>query len=181
MKPGMKKVLYIERKFQGFFSLEKVFRQIAKYLSPDTFKSSFQQVKFPAGIKGIVQNLLSFKPEHADVYHVTGDITYIALALPSRRTVVTIPDLSILHYRKGIRRFVLKKILFDLPVRRAGYVTAISRKTRDEVVKETGCDEGKVRAIYLPVDEMFSIDEKPEFNTDCPNILQVGALPYKNL
>ncbi len=181
MNSPMKKVVYVERKFQGFFSLEKVFRQIAKYLSPGEFESSFQQVKFPAGFKGIVKNLLSFKPQGADIYHVTGDITYIALVLPPAKTVLTIPDVSILRYRTGVRRYVLKKILFDLPVRRARYITAISEKTKDDIINEIGCDPKKIRAIGLPVDEMFSVPDKPAFNSECPNILQVGALRYKNL
>lgn len=175
------KVLYVERKFTGFYSLEKVFRQIAKNLRPDAFETEFQQVKFPAGIGGIFRNLFSFRPEPADIYHITGDITYMALVLPPEKTVLTIPDLSILRYRTGMRRLILKKLLFDWPIRRAHYVTAISKATADAIVSETGAEPKKVRAIGLPVDDVFVAAEKPAFNSECPNILQVGTLRYKNL
>ncbi len=175
------KVLYVERKFTGFYSLEKVFRQIAKNLDPDRFTTAFQQVKFPAGPSGIFKNLFSFKPESADVYHITGDITYMALVLPPRKTVLTIPDLSILRYRTGIRRLVLKKLLFDWPIRRARYITAISQATADAIVQETGVQASKIRTIGLPVDDVFVAAEKPPFDNACPNLLQIGTLRYKNL
>jgi glycosyltransferase involved in cell wall biosynthesis len=177
----MKKILYVERKFSGFFSLEKVFRQVANELPQSGLDASFQQVEHGAGLKGMLSNLLSFKPKPADLYHITGDITYIALRLPAAKTILTIPDISILKYRTGIRRYVLKKLFFDWPVRKAKYVTAISEATRLEVVKETGCPPDKVRTILLPIDDVFRAEPKPEFNTAKVNLLQMGALPYKNL
>ncbi len=176
------RILYVERKFNEFFSLEKVFRQIARSLSPKNFETSFQQAKYLNTLSGMIKNLLSFKPEKdADIYHITGHITYMALILPSRKTVLTIPDLGILYMRKGVRRSILKKLLFDLPVRKAKYITAISQTTKDDVVKFTGCDESKVRVIEVPLDEDFTTDVKAEFNAAFPQILQVGAAPHKNL
>lgn len=178
MKP---RILFVERKFTGLFSLEKVFRQIAKNISREKFETAFQQAGFRSSVSGIFRNLLTYRPDPADIYHVTGDITYLALRLPPERTVLTIPDLSILKYRRGLRRFVLKKLLFDWPVRRARLVTAISEATRFDVLRETGCEPSKVKTIELPVGEEFVAPEKPGFNSDKPNILQVGTLPYKNL
>lgn len=175
------KILFVERKFQGFFSLEKVFRQIASNLPDREFETEFQQLRFPAGVWGIIRNLLSFRPESADIYHVTGDITYIGLVLPPHKTILTIPDLSILRNRTGLRRYILKKLLFDWPIRRAKYVTAISQATADHIVKEIGCHPDKIRTIGLPVDDVFAAGAKTTFNSDRPNLLQIGALWYKNL
>ena len=130
---------------------------------------------------GIIRNLLSFKPAEADIYHVTGDVNYLALKLPPDKTVLTIHDLSILHYRNGLRRWVLKKLLFDLPARRSKYLTVISQATRDELLKQTGCEAEKIRVIENALDERMKAADKPPFNSACPNILQVGALPYKNV
>ena len=85
-------MLYIERRFDGFYSLEKVFRQIAKYLPERDFETSFQQAGFGTSLGGIIRNLLSFRPQTADIYHITGQVTFLALILPRERTVVTIPD-----------------------------------------------------------------------------------------
>ena len=177
----MKKILYVERKFSGFFSLEKVFRQVANELPAMGLEAGFQQVGHGAGLKGMLMNLLTFKADSADLYHVTGDITYIALRLPAGKTILTIPDISILKYRTGVRRYILKKLFFDWPVRKAKYVTAISEATRLDVIKETGCAPEKVRTVELPVDDVFRAEPKPEFNSEKPQLLQMGALPYKNL
>src|SRR6476619_2058578 len=109
-------ILYVERKFKEFFSLEKVFRQVADSLPAGEFETSFQQTEYFNDITGTFRNLLSFKPRKADIYHITGHITYMSLVLPSRNTVLTIPDLGILYMRKGLRRSILKKLLFDWPV-----------------------------------------------------------------
>lgn len=175
------KVLYVERKFDEFFSLEKVFRQVARSLSDKIFDASFEQVKYLSGAIGMLKNLSTYKPKPADVYHVTGHITYISLVLPREKTILTVPDLVILQFRTGVRRFVLKKILFDLPVRKSKYITAISQATKDEIVKQTGCDAKKIRVVEVPLDENFTIGEKKDFNAACPRILQIGAAPHKNI
>ena len=154
---------------------------MATNLPSDKFDTSFQQAKFGAGVTGIVRNLLSFKPSDADIFHVTGDVNYLALKLPPEKTVLTIHDLSILHYRTGLRRWILKKLLFELPAHRSKYLTVISKATRDELVKQTRCRPEKIRVIGNPLDERMRGGEKPPFNSARPNILQVGTLPYKNV
>ncbi len=175
------KVLFVERKFHENFSLERVFRQVAKSISSDEFDCSFEQTKFLSTISGMIKNLLTYKPREADIYHITGHITYMALTLPPEKTILTIPDARILAVRKGLRRYLIKKMFFDLPVRRSKYVTAISQTTKDEVIKFTGCDAAKVRVIEVPLDESLKFAEKKEFDRECPKILQVGTAPHKNI
>lgn len=176
------KILYVERKPYGNFSLEKVFRQIAKSLSKTRFAVRFEQVKHFSTLSGVFKDLATYKPkETADIYHITGHITYIALILPPERTILTIPDLRILAVRRGWRRFLIKKIFFDLPIRRMKYITAISQTTKDECVKQLGAAAEKIRAIELPLDEALAAGEKKEFNSQCPKILQVGTAPHKNV
>jgi len=176
-----RKILYIERKAQGFFSIEKVFRQVARSLRRDRFDSEFVQVSHGSGLLGIIKNLKTFAAGEADIYHITGDITYMALVLPPEQTVLTVHDLTILRYRSGLRRWILKKLLFDLPVWRSRYVTTISQSVARELVDVTGCDEPKIRVIQNPIDDAFRPGKKAAFDRERPNILQIGALPYKNL
>ena len=178
------KILFVERKFHDNFSLERVFRQVAKSVSKERFATAFEQVKFLSTVSGMMKNLLTYKPRAADVYHITGHITYMALTLPRGKTVLTIPDARILAVRRGVRRYFIKKMFFDLPVRKAKYVTAISQTTKDEVIKFTGCAAEKVRVIEVPLDESLQSGaafEKKEFNAECPKILQVGTAPHKNI
>ncbi len=175
------KVLFVERKFNEFFSLEKVFRQVAKSIPESVFETSFSQLRFLSSISGVIRNLFDYRPEPADIYHVTGHVTFIALVLPPAKTVLTVPDLGVLRVREGFRRLMVKKVFFDWPVRRAAYVTAISQATADDIVRITGCPAEKVRVIEIPIDEDFVAMPKPEFNAAKPTILQVGAAPHKNL
>lgn len=174
-------ILYVERKFNEFFSIEKVFGQIARGVSKQKYETSFQQVNYLSGLFGIIKNLATFKPKTADIYHVTGHVNYIVLLLPGNRTVLTIHDTGILLVRTGIRRYVLKKLLFDLPIRRAKFITAVSEKTKNDVVELTGCDSRKIRVIENPLDDRLFVTEKADFNTECPQILQVGTASHKNL
>lgn len=175
------KILFVERKFHIFFSLEKIFRQIAKSLNKEKYEVSFQQSPYINNLSGMLKNLFFFRPRKADIYHVTGHIHYITLLLPARKTVLTIHDAIILQTRAGIRRFVLKKILFDLPVRKLRFITAVSENTKNEIVALTGCAPAKIRVIENPVDEIFFSGVKKDFNAECPNILQIGTAPHKNI
>lgn len=175
------RILFVERKLHESFSLERVFRQVAQALDKERFEYSFQQMPFISSFGGMLKNIAKFRPEAADVYHVTGHVHYIALFLPARKTVLTIHDLNILQTRKGLRRALLKKILLDLPIRRLKYITAISEATKNEIINFTGCASDKIRVIENPVNEnYFSVPTK-EFNEECPNILQIGTAPHKNV
>lgn len=175
------KILFIERKLGDFTSIENVFRQIADYLSKDKFEFSFQKLIFGNSLTGVLKNLLFFRKEKADIYHVTGHIHYIALLLPPERTVLTIHDLGFLHTRKGARRFVLKKILLDLPVKKLKYITAVSETTKREIIDYTSCDTEKIRVIENPLRDGFRAAGQKNFDPENPVILQVGTMDNKNI
>ncbi len=175
------KILFIERKFWEFVSIEKVFRTIAEKLSKDKYEFSFQQMPHGNHFFDVIKNLIFFRKKKSDIYHVTGHIHYISLILPPDRTILTIHDLGFLHRRKGLRRFTLKKLLLDLPVKRLRYITAVSEATKKEIIEKTGCDEKKIQIVENPVQEIFfTLKEKP-FNRLNPTILQIGTSANKNL
>jgi glycosyltransferase involved in cell wall biosynthesis len=175
------KILFIERKLGDFTSIENVFRQIAEYLSKDKFEFSFQKLIFGNSLTGVLKNLIFFRKNAADIYHVTGHVHYIALLLPPERTVLTIHDLGFLHTRKGARRFVLKKILLDLPVKKLKYITAVSDATKQEIIYQTNCDAEKIRVIENPLRDGFLVGEQRNFDRENPTILQVGTMENKNI
>lgn len=178
----MHEILYIERKFDEFVSLEKVFRQIAKNISEKSFKTAFQQVLYDNRLSGIIKNLLFFRKKKADIYHITGHIHYLALVLPKKKTVLTIHDLRILHTRKGFRRYILKKLFLDLPLKKLQYITAISEATKQEIIQNTKCRAEKIRVIENPIQDGFLTTAAPrEFNENCPTILQIGTMENKNI
>jgi len=179
------KILYIERKYWTknllAFSLEKLFEQIARRLSIEKFETEFVKVPFGNSIFDTLRNYIFFKPKAADIYHVTGQIHYLALALPRERTVLTIHDLDFLRVKRGFRRFLIKKIYLDWPVKKLRYITAVSETTRRLIVENTNCPPEKIRLIENPVMEHFQASEKGAFNKDCPLILQIGISKNKNI
>lgn len=174
------KILFVERKFNEFVSIEKAFREIAAGLS-DKFETEFQQLQYGNGIADIVKNLLFFRKKEARIYHVTGHVHYIAMLFPPDRTVLSIMDLGYLSRYSGIKLFVLNKLLLDWPVRRLKYITAISEATKREIIENTGCDPGKIRALDLPLLPHVQGGKPKVFNTEKPLILQVGTMPNKNV
>lgn len=176
-----KKILFIERKFWGFVSIEKVFAQISKNLNANRFESDFVKVAFGNNFTGVLKNLLFFRKPEADIYHITGHIHYLALILPRNKTVLTIHDLGFLHLRKGLRRYVLKKLFLDFPIKKLKYITAISETTKKEILANTDCTPEKIRVIENPLQEQFLNVENPGFNKECPVILQIGTLANKNV
>jgi glycosyltransferase involved in cell wall biosynthesis len=180
MKP---RIVFIERKYwkkDGLaFSIEKVFSEIASRL--EGFSASFAKLPYGNGFSEIVRNLLFFRPPEADIYHITGQVHYIALLLPPERTVLTVHDIGFLHLRSGLRRFVLKKLFLDLPLRRLRYVTVVSKATRDEIISFLPGAESKLRLIENPLLEGFEGEIAAAFNARSPRILQVGITDNKNI
>jgi len=175
------KIIFVERKPSDSVSIERVFQQIAKDLPEDRFEIEKQQMPYGNGIFGTFLNLLFFKPTAADIYHITGQVHYIALRLKKKKTVLTIHDLVFLHRRSGLRRFVLKWLFLKLPLKKLDFVTTVSRSTKDEIVEYNFVDEQKIRVIENPMIEGFEPRDDKPFDENCPVILQIGTAENKNL
>lgn len=175
-----KRILFIERRSTDH-SVENVFRQIAKDVAGDEFEVEFQQMPYGNDLVSIFKNLLFFRAKQADVYHLTGQIHYIALKLPPNKAVLTIHDVRFMYERTGLRRWALKKLFLDWPMRRLRYVTAISQKTKDEIIRYTNCGRERIRVIENPLIDGFSNGASREFNEICPTVLQVGSTGNKNI
>jgi glycosyltransferase involved in cell wall biosynthesis len=179
MKP---KIVFIERKPTASVSIESVFRQIAKDLWDEyDYDIEFQQLPYGYGIASIIKNLLFFRPRPADIYHITGDVHYIALRLPGRKTVLTIHDLVFLRRRTGLRRALLKWLFLTGPVHRVARLTTISNATRNEIAAELPALAKPVEVITNPLIDGFVAEPLEPFNAERPVILQIGTTPNKNL
>ncbi len=176
-----KRIVFVERQKSGAVSIERVFAQIAKSLPTELFDIEFQNLTYGHGFWAILKALFFFRPKPADIYHITGDIHYIALRLPKEKTVLTIHDLVFLRMNTGIRRSILKKLFLDLPVRAAGCVTAVSAATRDEIATYVPEVADKIRVIDDPLLDGFNPEPEEPFDPECPLILQVGTTKNKNL
>jgi len=171
-------VCLLFRKKDRFFSIERVFSQLIQVFAVDMNVLRWE-APYASPLK-ICGNLRSVRRCKADVYHITGDIHYIVLGLPRRRTLLTIHDCIFLHSSTGFKRKILKWLLLDMPVRRSRLITTISEKTRQDILANTRCPAEKIVVIPDPVDSRIQFIPAP-FRAEEPVLLFIGSTPNKNL
>lgn len=177
------KICFIQRRpFPGQFSIESIFERLAESLMRSGVNVEPKQVPcFSTGIWSRLRNLLFSSKQRADVFHITGDIHYVAVALPHKRTILTIHDCHALERLKGVRRAILKWFWFTWPTRCAEAITVVSAATKRELLAHLPrLAETKVHVIPNAVSERFHPTPK-EFNSLRPRILQIGTKPNKNV
>lgn len=176
------KVAYFQRKPRkhGNFSIEFIFDDVRERLGQ---KIEAIVRRSPFESKGLARRLANalvapFLAE--DINHVTGDISYVGILLPKRKTIQTIHDCGPLLRTTGLRHWVLKKVWFEYPVRRCAHVTVVSEATKAALLQFVSVDPARLSVIPVAISESFVRMDKP-FNSDCPRILQVGTAPNKNV
>lgn len=181
-------VVYIIRAPGTGHSIEGVFDPIRRVVQASGVEAA--QVYLPhvsRGIRSIWRNLRYVRalvrnyPTNT-IFHVTGDIHYAVLALPASRTVLTIHDGSLLikNRTRPLRFAVFWLFWYYWPVWRAGRLTVISEKTRQELIQDIGRVGRKAVVVANGVDPLFRPTLRP-FCKDRPVLLQVGTAPNKNL
>lgn len=133
-----------------------------------------------ASIRSLCANIIWAFQKSADIYHVTGDIHYIVVALLFRNTVLTIHDVRFVKEARGIKRFILWLLWLKLPCRVATRITTISSFTKDELLSLCRVPEEKIVVIPDCVSEEFSEIPKSQPSAK-PIILHVGTTENKNL
>jgi len=164
----------------GNFSLERLFADVRSALPAGVECVLRVCPYFSVGIFPRIGNLLHAFKSQEKINHITGDVHYLALALPGRRTLLTIPDCATLERLRGWRRAVFKLFWYTLPVRRVALVTVISESTRRELLRHVRCPPAKIRVVHCCVSREFVPALKP-FASEDPEILQLGTFPNKNL
>lgn len=181
------RLLYLFRKRNSGFSIEGLFAYLSEYVGSQ-HPYAIERVYLPHMTlrpRNLWANLRMARQQRADVYHITGDVHYLMLALPPARTVLTIHDCISLERQVAAGNWVQYRLLwllfYYLPMRRATYITTVSEKSKQELARYVGPRlAGKVRVVPNYVNPRF----KPAtgtFNEACPTILQVGTNSHKNL
>ncbi len=175
-------VAHLQRRaFPGSFSIERLFDGIGRRLADHGVNARKEVAPhFSKRIWPRVQNMRWAGRVGGDVLHVTGDIHYVTMGMPADRTILTIHDLEMLTRTHGIRRGLLKKFWFDLPLRRVAAVTVISEATRQKLLSTVQLDPSIVRVIPNFVDPRFDTSPYPKINRT-PRVLLLGTKSNKNL
>lgn len=152
-----------------------------RHALPKGLNCKVHTMKWPSrGVLRRLANMWDAGRHRAAVNHVVGDVHYLVMALPRKRTLLTIHDCGSLERLQGWRRLVVKWFWYSLPVRRAALITVVSNSTRLELLSYVRCNIQKVRVIPNCVGSEFVPNTKV-FNADCPIFLQIGTGENKNL
>lgn len=171
----MKIKLIYRKKKPEFNSIENVFDTLLPYLNIDKVELPF----FSKGFSARKKNIDFVKSIKANILHITGNDHYVILGLKKRKTVLTIHDIEVLKRASGIKRLILKKLWFDLPIKYATVVTTISQFSKNEILSLANYNT-PIKVIYNPIS--LPIEYKPKkFNEKHPHILHIGTKHNKNL
>jgi glycosyltransferase involved in cell wall biosynthesis len=174
-------ITYFFRKPQPqYFSIEKVFEEVLQHLPTHIVPRIYKLKTGTNGWWGRVKALIEVRKHKGVINHITGDITFIAMALPRKGLVVTYHDLESLTQYRGWRFKLLKFLWVTIPVRRAQVVTAISQHTKEQLIQWTNCSPYKIMVIPNPLPEELKYQPK-ELDETHPSILVMGTKANKNV
>lgn len=125
-------------------------------------------------------NTMQATASRETINHITGDIHYVALGLPSRGSVLTIHDCRPLFVSNPVKRAILKYLWYSAPTRRVAAITAVSEFTKRELVQLAGCDPRRVHVVPTCVSNDFRPGRPPQ-GREHPRLLIIGTQPNKNI
>ncbi len=176
------KVVFLNRKplEMGNFSIENYFNLVRENLKDPFLPVYLEMPFFNNGFFKRLSNAIYSLFNQGHVNHLTGDIHYVAVFLKKKKTILTVHDCGMMYQAKGLKYRVLKWLWYTIPNNRTTKFTAVSHATKEDVIKFTGCDESKVKVIYVSINAGF-IKQPKTFNAIEPRILQIGTAFNKNL
>ena len=181
MQPNKIEVTYFFRKPRPqYHSIERVFGLIIENL-PENIVPKIH--KLSGGEKGYFSRfkaLLEARKNKGKINHITGDISYVALALPRKGLVITYHDLESLERNNLFISQILKWFWVKIPARRASVITVISEHTKKQVIEWAKVAASKIKVIPNPLPKGFEYSPKPALS-EPPVILAVGTKSNKNL
>ncbi len=172
--------MFSRAKHTGYFSIEKVFQTIHAALPGHIHARIVTPPVHAQGLWARLVCLAHAATHRSTVNHITGDISFVALALPGDRTIVTVHDFDRLYRLSGIRAAIFRTLYFTVPFRHCKYITTISSQIANELVRLFPWAAHKMVVIadclpsgFAPVPRFF--------NAARPVVLQIGTKPNKNI
>jgi len=175
-----KKVHYISRqRLPQYNSIEELFHTIQSEVSKTILTSNKELVYTGASLNTIFKNLISKPKDDNAIFHITGDVHYMAMRT-GQKTVLTIHDIGSALKGSFFKRFYIKLFWFWLPALFVKRITVISEFTKTELLRIIPFAQRKIRVVYNPINGLFSENDY-EFNEKSPVLLCMGTKANKNL
>ena len=158
----------------GFHSIENVFESLIPFLGAKKIVLKYES----RGGLNRLKNIWVLLPYKNDLLHITGNDHYL-LCYPFKRAILTIHDIEALKRKSGLKKWVFKKLWFDIPIKNAKVITTISEFSRSEILS-LGNYKTPIKVIYNPLTLPLKYVPK-EFNARETRILHLGTKMNKNL
>lgn len=170
-----RKLLIYRKKNASFNSIENVFNALIPFL--DVHKIELPYLS--SGLKNRIKNIFSIRKKNSHLNHITGNDHYLALGLKKKKTILTIHDIEFIKRNKGLKRYLLKKLWIDWPIKNSALVTTISVFSKQEILT-LGNYKTPIKVIHNPLTLPVQFSPK-SFHKECPVILHLGVKHNKNL
>lgn len=173
----MRVVLIYRQRVDGANSIEELFDNLFDYLS-----NKCTIIKYELGSKkNLLTDILKIRSLNADVYHITGDVHYVACFLPKSKTLLTIHDINYFALKlSGIKKLIYKWIYLSLPLRSIAGLTTISLETK-RIIHKYFPNVNNMTVIPNCYNAQVFKQSDCVFNSECPTILQIGTKANKNI
>ena len=171
------KVCFIFRpKERQAHSIENVFHTVSSALEKEGVVTECYYRN-----KSFLKTLLEIRNLKADVYHITGDVHYMALFFPRSKTTITIHDIGAYkNNKRSLKQYVFALIWFILPIFWVKKLTVISQLVKSDLIAYFKINPKKIEIISNPL--TLEVQFKKNENLVSPfKILQVGTGWHKNL
>lgn len=173
--------LFFRKKNPNFHSIENVFTNILPYLKEE-FEVKCVDLPFHKGFVGRLINVFYAFFSKNYINHITGDVNYIALSLPKKSLIITLHDIeSALSNQNTLKKYIIKKFWFEIPLKRAKYITVVSEFTKKQVIENFGVDTKKIFVIPNSYNTFFESTITRNYSQKPSYILTIGTKPNKNL
>jgi glycosyltransferase involved in cell wall biosynthesis len=175
----IKTIQYITRKRLPYYnSIEELFLAINARVK-DTYATQWVALKSSgASPVSLLKNICSVKLDLTNVYHITGDVHYMALAY-RKRAILTVHDVASAFTGSYIKKLYVRLFWFWLPALFVKKITVISEFTKQQLTVIIPSFAHKIAVVYNPVHPKIQPLIK-DFNM-VPTILLLGTKSNKNL
>lgn len=162
----------------GAHSIETVFRAVSSAMRDSGVEVVDYVLK---GRSRLLADMVELRRLKADIYHVTGDVYFVAALLPRAKSVLTVHDIG--HYLYGLsgwRKIVYRCLWLSLPIRLSAAVTVSSVATLEAIRLTLGDIGARAKVVELCYSPSF-VPVPKGFDGALPKILQVGTGHNKNV
>lgn len=140
-------------------SIHRVFEPIYQAINEGSkreFRISKLELPYISNsLKGVLRNALAYYSIRADVIHITGDATYLALLPRTGKVVVTIHDVGLQDKLAGVKWLIYRFLWITLPCLLASSITTISRQSALRISDIVPQVRGDIRLIPNPLHPSF--------------------------